>query len=256
MSFPHYSGKQRFPRIFGASDVFSLRGKDVKDRLRGATSAVVCFQSSLLKYLSGTVGGRKAHGFSGRVVVLKKAGHPIVLAQSPGIGAPAVAMLLEELAACGVRRCIAAGVAGSLQASIAAGDYIVPTQAIRDEGTSHHYLPAEAPASPSDELLRRLTSAFDRRNKKYMSGKIWTTDAPYRETAEEIARYEKEGLLAVDMEMSAFLSVCSALEMEAACALVAADSLAGGIWHAPADIRKVNSSLEQLGDAAIEALLV
>ncbi|HQT92848.1 MAG TPA: nucleoside phosphorylase [Candidatus Kryptobacter bacterium] len=186
---------------------------------------------------------------------MKKPGHPIVLAQSPGVGAPAVALLLEELAASGTRRCIAAGVAGSLQASIKSGECIIPTEAIRDEGTSHHCFSADVPASPSDELLRRFTSALDRRNRKYLSGKIWTIDAPYRETAEEIARYEKEGLLAVDMEMSAFLCVCSALKMEAACALVAADSLAGGIWHPPADIKKVNSSLEQLGDAAIEALV-
>jgi uridine phosphorylase len=255
MDFPHYSGKQRFPGIFGASDIFSLRGKDVKDRLRGATSAVVCFQSSLVKYLSGTLGGREADGFSGTVLVLKKAGHPVVLAQPSGIGAPAVALLLEELAASGTRRCIAVGVAGALQASIKSGECIIPTEAIRDEGTSHHYLPADVHASPSDELLRRFTSALDQRGKNYISGKIWTTDAPYRETAEEIARYEKEGILTVDMEMSAFLCVCSALKMEAACALVAADSLAGGIWHPPADIKKVNSSLEQLGDAAIEALV-
>jgi uridine phosphorylase len=226
----------------------------VKDRLRGAPSAVVCFQPSLLKYLSGRLGGREVDGLSGTVLILKRAGYPVVLAKPPGVGAPAAAMLLEELAASGTRRCIAVGVAGSLQASIETGEYIIPTEAIRDEGTSHHYLPAEVPASPSDELLRRFTSALDRRNRKYLPGRIWTTDAPYRETVEEIVRYGREGLLAVDMEMSAFLCVCSALKMEAACALVAADSLAGGIWHPPDDIRKVNSSLEQLGDAAIEAL--
>ena len=254
MDFPHYPGKQQFRGVFAASDIFSTRGKDVRDRLKGATSAVVCFESSLWKYLLGMFGGREADGFSGSVALLKKKGAPIVLAQTPGIGAPAAALMLEELAASGVRRCIAVGVAGSLQPSINTGDYIIPTDAIRDEGTSHHYVRSDVPASPSGELLRRLTSGISQLNRKYFSGTIWTTDAPYRETAEEVARYEKEGVLAVDMEMSAFLCIGSALNMEVAGALVAADSLAGGIWHPPADMKKVNSSLRQLGTAAVEAL--
>jgi len=254
MSFPHFSDKHKFSGILKAEDMISLRGKDVKDELRSATGAILCFQSPILKYLSRQFDGKEARGFSGSVMALKKTGCRIIAAKTNGLGAPAVAVMLEELATFGIKSCIAIGVAGAIQDSIAAGDMIIPTEAIRDEGTSYHYISDSDPACPSNEFLNRLTTVLTKRNISYLSGKIWTTDAPYRETAEEIARYQNDGTLAVDMETSAVLSVCSFLEIHAVCGLVAADSLAGRTWHPCNDNGKVNSSLQQLADAAVETL--
>ena len=254
MNFPHFSDKHKFPGVLKAEDMISSRGKNGKEELHGATAAILCFQSSLMKYLSVKFHGKKTSAFWGKVVVLKKTDNRIAAAQTFGLGAPAVAVMLEELAASGVERCIAIGVAGTLQDFITTGELIIPTTAIRDEGTSYHYHSADMRASPSEELSRRLISALDHRNEQYVSGPVWTTDAPYRETTREITYYQHEGLLAVDMETSAFFCACSAMKIRAACALVAADSLAGGVWHHHNDHRKIESSLRRLANIAVETL--
>ena len=254
MQFPHFLDKYELHGVLKPEDMISLRGKNAKDELRGASAAILCFQSSLLRFLSKEFGGKEVKGFTGNAMVLKKTGYRVIAAKANGLGAPAVAVLLEELAVSGIKSCIAVGVCGAIQDSIVAGDVIILTEAIRDEGTSYHYLTADMPACPSTELLGRLTDVLNKRSHVYTSGKVWTTDAPYRETAEDIKRHQHDGTLAVDMETSAFFCVCSALKIQAACSLVAADSLSGAIWHPPNDIKRVNSSLQQLADAAVEAL--
>jgi uridine phosphorylase len=255
MGFPHFPDKNKYPGVLKPEAMLSFRGKDVRDLLGGASSAILCFQSSAFRHLSGQFRGRKIDGFMGKVAALKKCGHKIAAVETFGFGGPATAVALEELAACGVNRCVAIGVCGFIQPAIAPGDVIVPAEAIRDEGTSYHYLPSEKRALPSDKLRQQLISAFSRRDSEYISGQVWTTDAPYRETGEEISLYQDNGLLGVDMETSAFFCVCSALKMEAACGLVAADSLVDGTWHPCHDQRKVDAALRQLADSAVEALL-
>ncbi len=254
MAFPHFPDKHKNPAVLSPEEMLSRRGKNGKKQLRGASGAILCLQSQSLEYLTRKFVGKKAEGFTGTVVTLKKTGFRIAAARPQGLGAPGVAVILEELAASGIRSCFAVGVAGALQESIATGDFIIPTEAIRDEGTSHHYLASDCPASPSNELFHRLATALAERDLRHMAGRVWTTDAPYRETALEIARYQNDGVLAVDMEASAFLSVCFALNIEAVSALVAADSLTGGKWRPPAKDKTVNTSLKLIADAAVEVL--
>lgn len=254
MDFPHFPEKHKNPAVLSPEEMLSRRGKNAKKELRGASGAILCLQSQSLKYLSRKFVGKKAEGFTGTVVTLKKTGFRIAAAQPRGLGAPGVAVMLEELAACGIQRCISIGAAGTLQDSIAAGDVIIPTGAIRDEGTSYHYLSPDLSPSPSDKLLDSLVIILDKKRSRYLKGRVWTTDAPYRETAEEIARYQNDGIVAVDMETSAFLSVCFALNIEAVSALAAADSLTGKTWRPPSDNRIVDSSLKLLADTAVEVL--
>ena len=255
MGFPHFPDKNKYPGVLKPEEMLSFRGKDVKDLLGGASSAILCFQSSAFRHLSDQFRGRKIDGFMGKVAALKKNGHKIAAVQPFGFGGPAAAVALEELAASGVNRCVAIGICGFLQPTIGPGDIIVPTEAIRDEGTSYHYLPPEKTALPSDKLQQRFMSVLTRRDFEYISGQVWTTDAPYRETGEEVSLYQDNGILGVDMETSAFFCVSSALKMEAACGLVAADSLVDGTWRPCHDHRKVNAAIRQLADSAVEALL-
>src|SRR3954463_5348363 len=69
----------------------------------------------------------------------------------PGVGAPLAAAMLEEAIALGCRKFVACGGAGVLDRSIALGHLVVPTAAIRDEGTSYHYLPPAREVEPSPE---------------------------------------------------------------------------------------------------------
>jgi uridine phosphorylase len=74
-----------------------------------------------------------------------------------GIGAPAAVAQLEL----GVRRCVSIGTAGAVQPDAEPGDIVLLTGAVRDEGTSYHYLPAGAPAVPDASLTGRLGAALD-----------------------------------------------------------------------------------------------
>lgn len=126
-----------------------------------------------------------------------------VAVQSP-YGAPNAVMLLEELVAFGVKRVVYLGYCGSLQEKVGIGDIVIPTEAVREEGTSYHYL-REGERSVPDLLLQKQLFSWMKKicPTTIHVGKIWTTDAPYRETPNKVSLYRGEGILGVDMEMSA-----------------------------------------------------
>lgn len=170
----------------------------------------------------------------------------------PGIGAPLAAGLLEEVIALGCRRFVVCGAAGTLDATLTVGHLVVPTDALRDEGTSYHYLAAEAPARPSPRALAALTRVLDRRALPYERGRTWTTDAIYRETPAKIARRRAEGCVTVEMEAAALFAVATFRAVDLAVLLYAGDDVSGAEW----DTRRWNTRAdvrEQLFWLAAEA---
>jgi uridine phosphorylase len=148
------------------------------------------------------------------------------LARLP-IGAPAAAIAVEELSARGTELFIGIGTAGAVGGQLAAGDLVLCSAALRDEGTSYHYAPPEPFAFPDPGLTAQLREALP----AAAQGPSWTTDAPYRETAEEIARYRAEGVLTVEMEASCLFTVARTNGAAAAAAFVVSDVLHGEQWE-------------------------
>jgi uridine phosphorylase len=148
-----------------------------------------------------------------------------------GPGAPYAAIVVEELAALGVRRFLIAGIAGSLQPKLRAGSLVICNRALRDEGTSHHYAGPSVFAYPSSKLTRVLRSTLERHGTSFTVGPTWTTDAPYRETIPEVRRYRKQGILTVEMEASAVFSVARCRGCEAAAMFVISDHLDERGWE-------------------------
>ena len=105
---------------------------------------------------------------------------------NPLIGAPAAAGLLEEAIALGCNKFIACGGAGVLQKDIATGHLIIPVLAVRDEGTSYHYLEPAREVKANIHAVRTVQNVLNRLGVKYLEAKTWTTDAFYRETREKI----------------------------------------------------------------------
>jgi len=163
------------------------------------------------------------------VYELTVAGKRLALAH-PGVGAAMAAGLLEELIACGVRKLIACGGAGVLDREIAVGHLIVPTAAVRDEGTSYHYLPPGREVSASPAGVAALIATLQRHQVPYQPGKTWTTDAPYRETPGKIARRRAEGCLTVEMEAAAFFAVAQFRGVTFAQILYGGDDVSGEVW--------------------------
>ena len=130
-----------------------------------------------------------------------------VLVAHPGVGAPLAAGILEEIIALGVRRFMACGGCGVLRPEIAAGHPVVLTGAVRDEGTSYHYLAPSREALPHPQAVAALEAACKALGIDYRLGKAWTTDGFYRETAGRRQLRIEEGCDVVEMEAAAFYAV-------------------------------------------------
>ncbi len=148
----------------------------------------------------------------------------------PGCGAPLAAALLEKTIALGCRKFIACGGCGVLQKGIPLGKLIVVSSAVRDEGVSYHYLPPGREVEAHPRALEALERVLRRRRVPYQVGKTWTTDAPYRETANKVAMRREEGCLVVEMEAAGMMAVARFQGVIFRQVLYAGDDLSGEEW--------------------------
>jgi uridine phosphorylase len=216
---------------------------------------ILCYTQKLLAHVRAHHEVEPCDGFLPRLLYLVESGRRIAVMGGFGIGAPAAAVILEGLIAFGIRRFISIGTAGTLQPDIAIGDLVVCERAIRDEGTSHHYLPPDRYALPSASLTAALASALERAGRPHRLGTSWTTDAPYRETHAEAAFYQAEGVAAVEMEAAALFSVAAYRGAEMAAVFTISDSLADLEWRPEFHSEETVRGLETIHAAALETLL-
>lgn len=146
------------------------------------------------------------------------------------IGAPSAAIVMEEMAALGVRNFLAFGACGSLVERLPIGSVVIPTFAHPDEGTSRHYGNPRKPR-PDPQLLRAVVAACKRRAIPFAQGGTWTVDAPYRESLQRARDLARQGILAVEMEASALWAVAHARGLRAASLFVVSDELGGDGWN-------------------------
>ena len=148
----------------------------------------------------------------------------------PGIGAPLAAGLFEEVIAHGFSKFVACGGAGVLQKDIQVGKIIIPSSAVRDEGTSYHYLEPSREVFISPDAVAVLAEELKQQKIEYNIGKTWTTDAFYRETPLKIAKRKEEGCLTVEMECSALAAVAKFRNVKFAQYLYGGDDVSGEDW--------------------------
>ena len=117
-----------------------------------------------------------------------------------------------------------------LDGSIGSGDIVLPTSALRDEGTSYHYLPAGREAHPSPRAVAAIVHVLERHACHYVKGKTWTTDAFYRETPRRVASRRQQGCLTVEMEAAALFAVAEFRGVDVAMLLYGGDDLSGLEW--------------------------
>ena len=138
------------------------------------------------------------------VYILDVDGQQICLMQAP-VGAPAATQIMDWMIAYGVREIISGGSCGTL-VNMDEGIFLVPYKALRDEGTSYHYLNPERFVDVSLTAREAIEKTLKIHNHPYKEVITWTTDAIYRETKEKIAKRKSEGCSVVEMECSALAS--------------------------------------------------
>ncbi len=104
------------------------------------------------------------------------------------------------------------------------------SSAVRDEGTSYHYLPPGREVHAHAAGVAALKTILVRRGVPYFVGKTWTTDAPYRETPAKIAARKSEGCVAVEMEAASLMAVAQFRGVTLGQVLYSGDDLSGGEW--------------------------
>lgn len=132
------------------------------------------------------------------------------------IGGPYAVLVAEQLRASGTELIVGLTSAGRVTPDLPLPSLVVATSAIRDEGTSYHYLPpAQAVACPS-RLAQPIAEQLSSLGFAVRLGPVWTTDAPYRETDCELQKWASEGVLAVEMQAASLFAFGQARKAEVA----------------------------------------
>ena len=126
------------------------------------------------------------------------------------VGASFAVLVAEQLFASGCQLLISMTSAGQLHPLRPPPYFVVIERALRDEGTSYDYLPPQDYSCANRDLLVAMEAAFPELVVPLEFGATWTTDAPFRETAEAIASMASKGLLAVEMEAAALYAFAEA----------------------------------------------
>lgn len=150
----------------------------------------------------------------------------------PFMGAPQAAMLMETLTAWGGIQFLFVGWCGAIDPTLQTGDILLPTSAFVDEGTSRSYgVDIDQAVLPPGKLHHTVRRLLQEKGLPFHEGAIWTTDAVFRETPSKVTTFREQGALAVEMEISACLTVAHLHKVQFAALLTVSDELSDLRWR-------------------------
>ncbi|MDD3814641.1 MAG: nucleoside phosphorylase [Desulfocapsaceae bacterium] len=172
-------------------------------------------------------GGKKRFLFNSMLCVN---GDETFFVAGPAVGAPMAVLCMEKLIVLGAKRLILVGWCGALQQGLEVGSVLLPVQALCGEGTSPYYSCELRPKS-SPPLMAWLRDTLSRGGIQWQEGRVWSTDAPYRESRDLLARlHNEEDIVAIDMEYSALCTVALFRGIEFAALMLVSDELWQKEW--------------------------
>jgi len=246
MMFPNFKDKHLEEALFNPEDFIKYSG--IKKHFKSILPKkyIIIYDKKFFQRISrkyklkkiGKILGGQVYYFGKFGVIFMK-----------GIGSPHAVTIFEELISLGGKEFINIGLAGGLQKQ----GFFLCEKALRDEGTSYHYITHGDFSYPDEKLTERLGKSLDKLNIKYEKAPTWTIDAPYRETKAEISEYKKKGIATVEMEASALFAVAKFRKVKIASAFVVSDVL-GEKWEPNFHKIDVKKGLNKLFDSALECL--
>jgi uridine phosphorylase len=148
--------------------------------------------------------------------VFELAGHTVGMVGC-AVGAPFAVLIAEQLSECGCRLLLSVTSAGQIVAAGPTPYFVIIDRALRDEGTSYHYAAASEYGEADPTLVALADKALKVAGLRAIVGPTWTTDAPFRETAEAIEAARQRGILAVEMEAAALYTFARARQVPVLC---------------------------------------
>ncbi|MDO4650730.1 MAG: nucleoside phosphorylase [Eubacteriales bacterium] len=182
-----------------------------------------CFETEIIGELRSATGRQPVYRVNYK-------GKEFALFQSY-VGEPQCVAMYEDLIAMGSKRLILIGNCGVLDRSIEDCGIIIPTRAIRDEGTSYHYAPASDYIDVNKKYIPEFKEVLDEYGYPYVMGTTWTTDACYRETREKVNRRKQQGAICVEMECAGMQALCDFRHTDFFQFFYAGDNLDHSTWN-------------------------
>lgn len=144
------------------------------------------------------------------------------------VGAPFAVLIAEELFACGCRLLVSMTSAGQIVPARPTPYFVIIDRALRDEGTSYHYAAPSEYGEADSDLVAAAADAVKAQGLRAIVGASWTTDAPFRETAEAVAAARERGILAVEMEAAALYTFARTAKARVLCLAHVTNTMAQG----------------------------
>lgn len=247
MTYPLKPGKYRHRSVTRPSTPFERDASFPE-------SVILCFQPPVYEYARDTHRGQQRDSNHPRYSLyqLEDPLPDIGVVGNLGIGGPATVRVVEELIARGVDAFVIVGHAGGLQREIDLGDVVVVERALRDEGTSYHYLEPDRAVAASSTMREALVAAAEANGETVHVGTTWTTDAIFRQTPREVESHANDGVLTVDMEAASAFAVASYREVEAGAAFIISDYVGPEDWGG--QLAETWPHLERLFDVTLDSL--
>jgi len=255
MSFPIYPDKHKLKEMYGAKEILGYRNQVGRmPSLASPQGILFCLERGLPWRLRWKIPVKRAGGMNGDLYALKRPKNKVGIMTGFGGGSPMTVELAEEFAAMGVSCMILMTWGGLLQPDLKPGDIIVIDRAIRDEGTSYHYLPPAKYINADAELANQLGAEIRASGGTCARGTTWTTDAPFRETVEEIKQYQEEGVKTVEMESAGLFTVGQVRNIPTVSVVIGMDNLSEYRWQVPRRLDAILQSLELVYSASLKLL--
>ncbi|MCC6264364.1 MAG: nucleoside phosphorylase [Bryobacterales bacterium] len=174
------------------------------------------------------------------------------------IGGPYAVLVAEQLWAAGAKLIVGLSSAGRVSPQLPLPSLVVATSAIRDEGTSLHYLAPSAAVPCPSGVTGALSTELEATGWHVESGTVWTTDAPYRETLSQLRHWAAQGVLAVEMQAASLFAFGAAAGAQVALVAVVSNAVdhAGDSFDTgtPSDGRRIAHAIVRAGQRYLHSL--
>jgi uridine phosphorylase len=226
MAFPKIKNKHALQPMFSMGFLMRKVGPEVKLPKK----AVLIYANSLEELFVTELGLERMAALEEAIVnyntlsIYKSARYDLLVIRL-AIGAPLTAMISEDIIRLGVEQILIIGEAGGIRQDLAPGNLVLCTKAIRDVGTSEHYIKGGMYVKADKELTKKMGRIMKKSGIAIITGPTWSIDAPYTETRNEVEKYSKMGIVTVEMESAGLFAVASRRGIKASAVFIVSDVL-------------------------------
>lgn len=171
-----------------------------------------------------------------------------------GVGAPGLAIKMEELVVLGAKRFIAVGTAGGLMNEHQIADFVFCPSALAEDGVAHLYLPSNQQSIAADYAMLSEWKSFAKENAlpEFQPAMAWSFSALFRETVEDVLRVRKLGCSVVEMEAATLYAIGKEMNVQTLSLFVISDSITDEAWTPRIKDLAVRDNLHQLAEWALQ----